>query len=448
MRNKGSRIFISTLTILVLLKVAAIFAQSQVVPCQLSQPDQDTLRLFPDRTNYRTEFIRTDEMGERRGIGADTLYRELEKRLGNKWDPVWETRDIPYVFYEILKGSDRIGWVFGANQGWPGADNSQLMCAFDLDGRLREFYYQKLPSMEKGLLQTKSFYSQFIGLTLEHFYVHEQLAALHVQDKDILELDMIDRIKDPTEKEREGFKKTLRGIKKIFIYMDDFKFDNKFKKDASLAKVKYLVENKSRVILLGSDALVKIKKIFPEASSFTVDLISFKDRERLIEERLQDKLDPGTEPPDLVYPVYVVYKDESPKEPFVRGLILGYVLPLAIDTPGGELKAIIAVGATDTDKGKVVFAEIGKTDLGRLNGLSLVHFYTKDVLLKTKIADDKLDKIASIGGIKAENNDITTPALRAARKGLVIIDEFYLRNFFKKDEITKKIEDYLKNPKK
>ncbi|MFH0855502.1 MAG: hypothetical protein V1869_03170 [Candidatus Omnitrophota bacterium] len=447
MNKRLSVVIIMGLVGLFLIK-SNVFSQSQVVPCQLSQPDQDTLRLFPDRTNYRTEFIRTDEVGDKRGLGGEALYKELERRLDDKWDPVWETKDIPYVFYEILKGSDRIGWVFGANQGWPGADNSQLMCAFDLDGRLREFYYQKLPSMEKKLLQTEDFYSQFIGLTLEHFYIHEQLNDLRVQDKDILELDMISRIKDPTVKESEGFKKTLRGIKKIFIYMDDFKFDNKFKKDDSLAKVKYLVENKNRIPLVGPDALSKIKKIFPGASRFTVDIISLKGKEKLIEERLQDKLDPGTEPPDLVYPVYVVYKDEAPKEPFVRGLILGYVLPLVVDIPGGELKVIIAIGATDTDKGKVVSAEAGKTDLGRLNGLSLVHFYTNDVLLKTKITDDKLDKIASIGSINVENKDVKAQALRAVRKGLVIVDEFYLRNFFKKDEITKKIEDYLKNPKK
>lgn len=449
MGNKRSAILISVLTFLILLKTVAMLAQSQVVPCQLSQPDQDTLRLFPDRTNYRTEFIRTDEMGEKRGIGADALYRELENRLGDKWDPSWETKDIPYVFYEILKGPDRIGWVFGANQGWPGADNSQLMCAFDLDGRLREFYYQKLPSMEKRLLQTKSFYSQFIGLTLEHFYIHEQLGDLHVQDEDILELDMIGRIKDPTEKEHEGFQKTLRGMKKVFIYMDDFKFGNNIKKGDSLAKIKYLVENKDRVFLLGPDALAKIKKIFPEASRFTIDLISFKGVERLVEDRLQDKLDPVTEPSGMIYPVYVVYKDEAPKEPFVRGLILGYVLPLTIDTPGRKLKAVIAVWATDTNKGKIVSVEMGGTDLNRLNGLSLVHFYTKDVLSKTNTpADDKLDKIASIGSIDVDKRDVGAQTLRAVRKALVIIDEFYLRNFFKKDEITGKIEEYLKKSKK
>jgi len=236
--GKKLTILIAALVVLLIFKATNSFAQSQVVPCQLTNADQDTLRLFPERTNYRTEFIRTDETGDSRKTGGEALYRELEKRLGDKWDPIWETKDIPYVFYEILKGPDRIGWVFGANQGWPGADNSQLMFAFDLDERIKEFYYQKLPSFEKEKLQTKEFYSQFIGLTLEHFYVHEQLVNLAVKDKDNLALDMVNAIEDPTQKEHEGFQKTLRGMKKVLVYLDDFKFNNKIKKSEVFEKVK------------------------------------------------------------------------------------------------------------------------------------------------------------------------------------------------------------------
>ena len=446
MDKRLSIVIIMSLISLALVKSNA-FSQSQVVPCQLNNPDQDTLRLFPDRTNYRTEFIRTDEVGDKRGLGGEALYKELERRLGDKWDPIWETKDIPYVFYEILKGPDRIGWVFGANQGWPGADNSQLMCAFDLDGRLREFYYQKLPSMEKERLQTKEFYSQFIGLTLEHFYVHEQLQNLAVTDKDILALDMIAHIQDPTQKEHEGFQKTLRGIKKVLVYVDDFKFGNKVKKDEVFQKVKYLVENKDKIPLLSQDALSWIRKSFPDSSRFVVDLVSLKNNSSLIEERLGDKLNSNTEPIDLVYPVYVVYKEDAYKAPFVRGIVLGYVLPVAIDTQQARFIAFIAIGAVDKEKGKIVSVEINNTDLGAFKGLSIVHFYTKDVLTKNGIVDEKIDKIAPIS-ILVEGKDITTQAIRAARKALIIIDEFYFHNFFKKDEITKKIEDYLEGQKK
>ncbi len=460
MDKRLSMVVIMSLVSLVLIKSNA-FSQSQVVPCQLNNPDQDTLRLFPDRTNYRTEFIRTDEVGDKRGVGAEALYRELEKRLGDKWDPIWETKDIPYVFYEILKGPDRIGWVFGANQGWPGADNSQLMFAFDLDGRMREFYYQKLPSLEKERLQTKEFYSQFIGLTLEHFYVHEQLQNLAATDKDILALaigsqtmafwplalDMIARVQDPTQKEREGFQKTLRGIKKVLVYIDDFKFGNKIKKDEVFQKVKYLVENKDKIPLLSQDALSWIRKSFPDSSRFVVDLVSLKNNSSLIEERLGDKLNSNAEPIDLVYPVYVVYKEDAYKAPFVRGVVSGYVLPVAIEIPQGRFIAFIAIGAVDKEKGKIALVEISKTEFGAFKGLSIVHFYTKDVLTKNGVVDEKIDKLAPIN-ITVEGKDITTQAIRAAKKALIIVDEFYFHNFFKKDEISKKIEDYLKSQKK
>lgn len=446
MIKRLSMVIIMSLVSLVLIKSNA-FSESQVVPCQLNNPDQDTLRLFPDRTNYRTEFIRTDEVGDKRGLGGEALYKELERRLGDKWDPIWETKDIPYVFYEILKGPDRIGWVFGANQGWPGADNSQLMFAFDLDGRMREFYYQKLPSMEKERLQTKEFYAQFIGLTLEHFYVHEQLQNLAVTDKDILALDMVARIKDPTQKEGEGFRKTLRGMKKVLVYMDDFKFGNKIKKDEVFQKVKYLVENKDKIPLLSLDALSGIKKYFPDSSGFVVDFVSLKNNSSLIEEKLGDKLNSESEPIDLVYPVYVVYKEYTYKAPFVRGIVLGYVLPVAVETPKGRFIAIIAVGVVDKDKGKIVSVEINKTEFQAFTGLSLVHFYTKDVLTKNNVTDAKIDKLALIN-ITVGNKDITTQAIRAAKKSLIIVDEFYFHNFFKKDEISQKIDDYLRSQKK
>ncbi len=421
--HKRLILFLASLTLSILFKTTNAFPQAQVVPCQLNNPDQDTLRLFPDRTNYRTEFIRTDEVGEKRKLGGEALYRELEKRLGDRWDPIWETKDIPYVFYEILKGPERIGWVFGANQGWPGADNSQLMLGFDLDERVREFYYQKLPSFEKDKLQTPRFYSQFVGLTLEQFYVHEQLANLGVKDKDILALDMIARIQDPTKTEHEGFQKTLRGMKKVLIYMDDFKFANKIKKTEVFARVKYLVDNKNEVPLLDQDALPQIKKGFPAAAWYVVDTVSFENK---------------------VYPAYVVYKDDAYKLPFVRGIVLGYVIPLSLDTLQGKFTAVVAVGAQDKDKGKVMYAEINKAEFGQFKGLNLVNFYAKDALTKANKTDPKIDKIAPIKNINVGGNDITPEALKSVRLALAITNEAYFHNLFKRDEIMKKLEDYLK----
>ncbi|MDD5772803.1 MAG: hypothetical protein PHX78_04970 [bacterium] len=411
------------LMIFMLIGTMNVFAQSQVVPCQLTNADQDTIRLFPERTNYRSEFIRTDEVGDKRKIGGEVLYKELEKRLGDKWDPIWETKDIPYVFYEILKGQETIGWVFGANQGWPGADNSQLMMAFDLDERIQEFFYQKLPSVQREKLQTPEFYSQFIGLTLEHFYINEYLISQKIEDKNILSLDMIGRIRNPAEKETEGFQKTLRGMKKVLVYLDDFKFGNKIKKDEVINKTKKIIE--AKVPLLSENPMERIKKIFPNASRYVVDLIST----------------------DPVTPVYVVYKDDVYKKPFVRGILLGYVLPLELNTAQGKFSLVISVGSQDKEKGKIQSLEINKTGFNQLKNISLVNFYAKDVLTRTKLSDEKIDKIGPLK-VEVEGKDITQDVLAIARKELILVDNTYLHNLFKKDEIEKKIEDYLKGQKK
>ncbi|MEW6087533.1 MAG: hypothetical protein AB1498_04455 [bacterium] len=410
---------VTILIIFMLFVTLKLFAQSQVVPCQLTNADQDTIRLFPERTNYRAEFIRTDETGDKRGIGGEALYKELEKRLGDKWDPIWETKDIPYVFYEILKGPDAIGWVFGANQGWPGADNSQLMLAFDLDERIREFYYQKLPSFEKEKLQTPEFYSQFIGLTLEHFYFNEYLTGQKIEDRNILALDMVSRIQNPAPKENEGFHKTLRGMKKVLVYLDDFKFGNKIKKDEAFAKIKKFTESKTA--LLGENPLEQVQKSFPNASRYVIDLVSS----------------------DSIYSFYVIYRDDVYKKPFVRGIILGYVIPLELNTALGKFNMVVAIGAQDKEKGRILSLEINKSGFDQVKNISLVNFYAKDVLTRTKLTDEKIDKIGPIK-IEVENKDITQDVLSAVKKALILADNTYFHNFFKKDEIEKKIEEYLR----
>ena len=50
--------------------------------------------------------------------------------------------------------------------------------------------------------------------------------------------------------------------------------------------------------------------------------------------------------------------------------------------------------------------------------------------------------------INVDGKDVTPVTRRTVKKALVIVDEYYLHNFFNKEEITKKMEDYLKNPKK
>lgn len=418
----------------------SLFAQSQVVPCQLSNPDQDTLRLFPERTNYRTEFMRTDEVGKSRNLGPKELYRDLERRLNDSWDPIWETEDIPYVFYEIVKGPEKIGWVFGANQGWPGADNSQLMVALDLDERIQEFYYQKLPSMENENLQTSHFYAQFLGLSLEQFYIHEQLENLKIHDTDLQALDMIRRIQDPTKNEHEGFLKTLRGLKKILVYLDDFKFHHTIKKENVVKNVDTLVKNRDTIPLLNeNDVLQRMKNSFHEGSRYVVDLVSVESHRKAMEERLE-----GTFGKQELYPIYVLYKDKVYKEPFVRGILLGYMVPVSI----GSFTGVVSIGAQGNDKGKILSLSVHQTDFPQFKGLSLVHFYTKDFLTKERITDEKLDRIAPLKNLKVGDKDLTDEIKNMAKKALVLVDEVYFHTFFEKEEIMKKIKEYVLVPPK
>jgi hypothetical protein len=410
------------------LSCTSLCAQVQVVPCQLSNPDQDTLRLFPDRTNYRTEFMRTDEVNSLRHLKPKELYKELERRLGDTWDPIWETEDIPYVFYQILQGQSKIGWVFGANQGWPGADNAQLMIGVDLEERIREFYYQKLPSLEKSFLQKSDFYAQFIGLSLEQFYIHERLEEL--KNTKLQSLDMIRRIQDPTKSEHEGFLKTLRGLKKILVYLDDFKFNNKIKKDEVFAAVDYVVGNEANIPLLNEE---EVLKAFPGASRSVTGLVSIDP----IKTTLESRLNSSWSGPKVV-PTYTVYQDIVYQEPFVRGGLLGYVVPFTVN----GLTGIIAIQATGAEKGKIISLKLSGTAFTEFNGISLVHFYTKEFLDVNKLTDEKLDRIGPIRNLKVGNMDVTETIKTQAKEALILVDECYSHNFFNKQDIMRQIREY------
>ncbi len=173
------------------------------VGCTLNDPDRDVKRIFPQSTGYTTSFITIEERG------GEALKLKIEERLGEKLDSVYEGLDVPYAYYTILKGKEAIGRIHGINQkGTYGG--MQIILATDLDGKIVDFYYQKILSPESRKFRDKSFISQFLGLTLEDFYKDAQSG-----------------IKDPTEKNNEDFISTLRGVKKNLILLDQFMLDNK-----------------------------------------------------------------------------------------------------------------------------------------------------------------------------------------------------------------------------
>jgi len=197
----GKRIGVVSLIVLVasVILVRPLYA---AVGCSLNDPDRDVKRLFPESSGYRTDFIAIKE------IGSEALFRKIEQELGDKLDTVYEAIDVPYSFYDVLKGKEVIAHIHGVNQkGTYGG--MQLILATDLNGKIVNFFYQKMSSPEAAKFMDKNFTSQFIGLTLDDF-----------KKGDL-------KINDPSAKNHEDFLATLRGLKKNLILLKELKLGTK-----------------------------------------------------------------------------------------------------------------------------------------------------------------------------------------------------------------------------
>jgi len=179
------------------------------VGCTLNDPDRDVKRLFPSSTGYKTTFYTIKEQG------GEKLAKEIEEKLGDKLDPIYESIDVPYAFYTVLKGKEVIGRIHGVNQkGTYGG--MQLILATDLEGRIIALYYQKISSPEAKKFRDTSFTQQFVGLTLSDFYHHDDLRGMTCPS------DNIAKIQDPSTEHQQDFKSSIRGIKKNLILLDKF----------------------------------------------------------------------------------------------------------------------------------------------------------------------------------------------------------------------------------
>ena len=178
------------------------------VGCSLDDPDRDVKRLFPDSTGYRTTFITLKE------IGGETLQKDLEAKLGDKFDPLYESLDVPYAYYAVLKGKETIGYIHGINQkGIFGV--LQLVLATDLEGKIVGFYYQKISSPESAKFRDSAFTAQFTGLNLTDFSGYDVSGKKATEGK-------LAKISDPSASSAGDFKATLRGLKKNLILLDEF----------------------------------------------------------------------------------------------------------------------------------------------------------------------------------------------------------------------------------
>ncbi|MDR3238262.1 MAG: hypothetical protein LBT84_07145 [Spirochaetia bacterium] len=182
------------------------------VGCDLNDPDRDVKRLFPVSTGYKTEYLSIDK------LGGQSLLKEVETRLGDNFQGLYETIDVPYTVYTIYKGKETIGYIHGINQkGTYGG--LQVFLGYDTRGNITNFYYQKLTSKASDM-RSSGFAKQFVGLSLSDFKDYDPKTGKSGNQR-------VTAIKNPNTESAADFNSTLRAVKKNLILMDIFVFNKK-----------------------------------------------------------------------------------------------------------------------------------------------------------------------------------------------------------------------------
>jgi hypothetical protein len=188
--------------------------QQSAVGCDLNNPDSDVGRLFPDATGYRIEYLSIAARG------GDSLLSRIEARLGDKFQGLFETKDVPYIMYRVYRDAELIGYINGVSQkGKYGG--LQVFLALDTAGTIRDLYFQKLTSRAAGALRQPSFGRQFVGLSLRDFYRYDVASGTEPGGGRIAGLH------NPAPETDSDFRAVLRAVKKNLILVDEFLLRNR-----------------------------------------------------------------------------------------------------------------------------------------------------------------------------------------------------------------------------
>jgi hypothetical protein len=187
------------------------------VGCDLNDPDRDVKRLFPESTGYKTLYVSIAQKG------GEDLLRRVEERLGDSFQGLYETMDVPYTMYQVFRGQELIGYIHGVNQkGRYGG--IQVFLALDLEGTIRAFYFQKLTSRQAKSLRDPKFGEQFVGLNLKDFYAYD------IVSHEAAGKNPVGAIKNPAPEAESDFRAALRATKKNLILVDEFLLGNRYLK--------------------------------------------------------------------------------------------------------------------------------------------------------------------------------------------------------------------------
>ena len=204
MRKAGSEVLA-----LIICLGASCWLLWAAVGCELNDPDRDVRRFFPESTGYKTMYASVKQQG------GEPLLARIQIRLGDTFKGLYETIDTPYSMYQILRGTEIIGYIHGVNQkGQYGG--IQVFLALDRQGLIRHFYFQKVTNRSAKLLRDPAFAAQFVGLSLQDFDQYDVNAGSAKPGSRVA------AIRNPAPDAEFDFRAALRATKKNLILCDIF----------------------------------------------------------------------------------------------------------------------------------------------------------------------------------------------------------------------------------
>lgn len=135
--------------------ISAALAAS--VSCTLDHPDQDIKRIFPESTRYRVRDLMVFRHGRK------DLWALLDREMGGRLDPEYETKETPYTFYVVYKDKEYIGLILGNNAGGVSGP-IQAFVAYEPKGGIRDVYLQRISSKDATAFRSKYYRRQFSRL--------------------------------------------------------------------------------------------------------------------------------------------------------------------------------------------------------------------------------------------------------------------------------------------